>query len=228
MAAQNVQYSSDALTPDRLLAGNNFGPVSRSGTLLSGVGAITRGTLLGKITCGAATSAAKSGGNTGNGTCTVDATTPVLTNAVPGVYQVRFVVAATNNGTFNVTDPRGVFLGQVIMAAGAGAFSNRIKFAIADGATDFAVGDGFDITVAAGSGKLKKCVKTANDGSAAPYAIAADASDSTSADAVLGIYVAGEFNANSLTVDASFDLTTEADLDLLKSAHLYVKTPISA
>jgi hypothetical protein len=225
---QNAQFSSDAFTPDRLLAGSAFGPVSRTATLLSGVGAITRGTLLGAVTMGAATSAAKSGGNTGNGTCTVDATTPVLVNGVAGVYQVRFIAAATNNGTFAVTDPRGVYLGQVIMAAGAGTFSNRIKFAIADGATDFAVGDGFDITVAAGSGKLKKCVKTANDGSAVPFAISADASDSTSADANLGVYIAGEFNLTALTVDASFDLTTEADLALLRAQQLYVKTSIPA
>jgi hypothetical protein len=138
------------------------------------------------------------------------------------------VVAATNNGTFNVTDPRGVFLGQVIMTGGAGSFSNRIKFAIADGATDFIVGDGFDITVAAGSGKLKKCVKTANDGSGVPHSLLVDDADSTSGDVTCGVYTAGEFNINAITVDASFDLTTEADIEALRAVGLHVKTPIPA
>lgn len=219
---------TETYTPDRLIAGHNIPPVTRNGTLKSGDGARLRGTLLGQITAGAATSAAKSGGNTGNGTCTVDATTPTLVNVIPGVYQVRFKVAATNNGTFEVTDPRGASLGVAVMAAGAATFSNRIKFAIADGATDFAVGDGFDITVAAGSGKLVKAVKTAGDGSAVPFGILVDDADSTSGDVVCGAYVAGEFDINSVIVDASFDLTTEADLALLRAANLHIKTPIAA
>lgn len=140
------------------------------------------GTVMGQVTLGAATSAAKSGGNTGNGTLTLDATTPIVAGAKAGVYQVRFTAAATNNGTFTVTDPDGFSLGQVIMSGGAGSFSNDIKFAIADGSTDFAVGDGFDITIAAGSGKYKAYDPTAHDGTQIATAIVFGKADASSAD----------------------------------------------
>src|ERR1017187_4156930 len=116
------------------------------GTILSGQGVLKRGTVLGQVLLGAASSAAKGGGNTGNGTNTLDVTTPILAGAKKGVYTARFVVAATNNGSFVVTDPDGLVIGEVVMSGGAGAFANHIKFAISDGSTDFIVGDGFDIT----------------------------------------------------------------------------------
>lgn len=98
-----------------------------------------------------AASAAKTGGNTGNGTLTLDATTPVLAGAKIGVYTVRAIAASTDAATFRVTDPDGLVLGDIALA---GTFANGIKFVIADGATDFAVGDGFDVTVSAGNWKL--------------------------------------------------------------------------
>ena len=150
-------------------------------TVISGQNLVA-GTVVGKILTGTATSAAKSGGNTGNGTCTVDATTPVKAGAKVGVYQVRFIVAATNNGTFVVYDPDGFQLGTVVMAAGAGSFDNDIKFAIADGATDFVVGDGFDITVTAGSGKYTILAPSANDGSQIAAGIMELDCDASSAD----------------------------------------------
>lgn len=151
-------------------------------TILSGTAAFEIGMVLGKITRGAATSAAKSGGNTGNGTLTVDGTTPVKAGAKTGVYTVRFTAAATNNGTFRVTDPDGFVLGDVVMAGGAGAFDNDIKFAVADGATDFIVGDGFDITVAAGSGKWGRYNPTANDGREVARGVALQGCDASAAD----------------------------------------------
>lgn len=143
---------------------------------------IYAGTVLGKVTLGAATSAAKSGGNTGNGTLTLDVTTPILAGCKAGVYQARCIAAASNNGTFIVYDPDGFSLGQIIMAAGAGAFANDIKFALADGSTDFAVGDGFDITVAAGSGKYKAFDPTALDGTQNAAAILFATTDASAAD----------------------------------------------
>lgn len=95
---------------------------------------------------GSAVSAAKSGGNTGGGSLTLDVTTPVLAGAKVGVYTVRCITAATDSGTFRVTDPDGFVIGDVAVGA---TFANDIKFAIADGAPDFVVGDGFDITVSA-------------------------------------------------------------------------------
>lgn len=150
-------------------------------TIVSGAGALALGMVLGKITKGAATSAAKSGGNTGNGTLTVDATTPVRPGAKVGVYTVRCIVAATNAGTLRVSDPDGIVIGDVAVGA---TFDNDIKFATADGSTDFVVGDGFDITVAAGSGKWAPHNPTAVDGREVAAGVLLGAVDATSADQV--------------------------------------------
>lgn len=83
-------------------------------------------------------------GNTGNGVFTIDATTPVLSDAKNGVYRVVCIEPVTNLGTFAVIDPKGVEIGRAIVGA---TFSNQIKFAIADGATDFVAGDAFSVTV---------------------------------------------------------------------------------
>jgi len=133
-----------------------------SGVLLAS-NPVTIGAALGRITLGAVSAAAKSGGNTGNGVFTIDATTPKLAGAKVGVYTVRCIAAATNSGTFRVTDPNGLVLGDVAVGA---TFADRIKFAIADGSTDFIVGDGFDVTIAAGSLKITPLNLTALDGSA--------------------------------------------------------------
>lgn len=128
-------------------------------TVLSGTPAMVVGTILGKITTSVlATSAAKSGGNTGNGTCVVDVTTPVLTGATPGVYQVRMISATQ----FVLIGPLGNDLG---VGTNGTAFSSRLKFVITAGGTAFIIGDGFDITVTAGSGKWTKLTLAAVNGS---------------------------------------------------------------
>ncbi len=183
----------------QLFAGD-FPRVSKAVTILSGVGALVLGTLLGKILFGAATAAAKSGGNTGNGTLTMDPTTPILARAKVGVYLVRCIAAATNGGTFRVTDPDGYVLGDVAVGD---TFANQIKFVIADGSTDFIVGDGFDVTIAAGSGKYKAYDKDNVDGSQYPDSILTEAVDATAADVNSTAFVSGHFNEAAVTgVDA--------------------------
>jgi hypothetical protein len=118
---------------------------------------VDAGTVVAKNTVGTATSAAKSGGNTGTGTLVLDATTPVLAGAKVGVYAVRCITAATNGGTFRIEDPDGFVLGDLVLPGSAGGSAtwnnDDLKFVITDATTDFIVGDGFDITVAAGDGK---------------------------------------------------------------------------
>lgn len=82
----------------------------------------------------------------GKGVLTMDATTPLLTGYQLGVYKAMCIAAASSAGTFAVYDPGGVLLGT--HTVGGAAFANEIKFTIADGDTDFAVGDTFTITVA--------------------------------------------------------------------------------
>lgn len=218
--------ATEAYTPSRLLAGT-YNPISDNGAILSGENkALTiRGCLLGKVTLGAATAAAKAGGNTGNGTLTMDASTPILAGAQVGVYAVRVITAGTNSFTARVTDPSGRVVGDIAVsgANASGTFSSQVKFAIADAATDFVVGDGFDITVAAGSGKYRVAVSTNVDGSAVPDAILADDVDASGADvANAALYLAGEFNSNAMTFGAG--VTAANSKDLLRTKGIFLKT----
>jgi hypothetical protein len=132
-------------------------------------GALKANAVLGQQVLGIASSAAKAGGNAANtGALTLDVTTPVLSNAMAGVYRVRCIAAASNSGTFRVENPDGVVIGDVAVAA---TFADGVKFVIADGAQDFIVGEGFDITVADGSGKFVELDPDATDGSQIAAAI---------------------------------------------------------
>lgn len=104
-------------------------------------------------------SAPKTGGNTGNGTLVLDATTPVLANAIPGVYIATAITATTNAATFRVVDPLGRVLGDVSYSgSGASAtFADQIKFVVTDGSTDFVVGDAFNITVVGNTTPITNC-----------------------------------------------------------------------
>jgi hypothetical protein len=131
-------------------------------TILAGSGAeraLLSGMVLGRITKGAATGAAVAG-NTGNGTITAAPT--VGAAAKPGVYQLVCIEPATNAGKFTVEDPGGILIGVATVGV---AFTTHLTFTIADGSTDFASGDAFTITVAAGSGKVKQIDFAATDGS---------------------------------------------------------------
>lgn len=146
-------------------------------TLISGQN-LAIGTVVGLITLAGATET--HAGNTGNGAMTLDGTTPVLANAIAGVYTVKCIAAAANSGTFHVLDPEGRMLGQYIVAGAA--FANQIKFTIADGAADFVVGDTFLVTVAAGSGKATALNFSALDGSQYAAGILIEAVDASAAD----------------------------------------------
>lgn len=82
---------------------------------------------------------------TGNGVLTV-ASPAVSSKVKDGAYTATLVTAAANGGTFRVDDPNGKTIGNATVGQ---AFDKEIKFTIADGATDFALGDLFTITVAA-------------------------------------------------------------------------------
>lgn len=122
------------------------GNISRDNLKIGASQAVLVGTVLGAVAAKAlaAASVAKAGGNTGNGVLTLDATKPILPGAKQGVYAVRCIAAASNSGTFRVENPEGDVIGDVAVGA---TFADDVKFVIADGATDFVIGDGFDITV---------------------------------------------------------------------------------
>ena len=143
-------------------------------TVLAGSGAdrtLELGHVVGAATIGAV-SVAAAGGNTGNGTFTLDTTEPRLAHCQVGDYAVKCTAADTDSGTFEVFDPAGNSLGEVLVGA---TFANQIKFVIADGATDFAAGDLFTVTVAAGSGKVVELDPDAVDGTQYAYGVLLEA-----------------------------------------------------
>jgi len=207
--------SAGSHTHDRLLAGDAVNAVTES--IVLDTGNLTRGALLGKITNGSASSEAKSGGNTGNGTM---GTVTVGSGAKAGVYQLRIVTAASNAGEFTVKDPDGVVVGvgDVATAFAGGGLS----FTLADGGTDFVVGDGFDITVAAGSGKYVLSATAATDGSEVPRAILAEDADATSGDVTTVAYLTGEFNSDAMTFGTGH--TADSVKDKLADRGIFLKT----
>lgn len=205
-------------TPDNLIA-PGCDMVTEGITLKSGANYV-RGTVLEETVFGTAASAAKTGGNTGNGTLTLDATTPTLYGAVPGVYTVRLIAAAANSGTFRVTGPSGNVLGDVTVGQ---TFSNQIKFATADGATDFVVGDGFDITVTAAAASAQKYQKVTADIRA--RVVLLEDVDATSADKASVAAVTGFFNKSALTIGAT--ATLNGVQRTLEARNIYLRDTIA-
>jgi hypothetical protein len=169
------------------------------------------GTVLGRTFVSTSVTAT-AGTNTGNGAIgTVTATG----KAQRGTYTISIIKAATNAGDFTVSDPSGAVIGYGTVAA---AYSNQIAFTLADGATDFVVGDSWTVEVV-GDYKYKQVESTATDGSniaRAIYISANDGSFSTSTIAattdtsvialVRGAAVVGK---ETLTYGASIDTTAE-------------------
>jgi hypothetical protein len=140
-------------------------------------------------------SAAAGGSNTGNGT--MGAIT-VGDSAQPGDYVLKITEAATNAGDFQVVDPAGDVVGNGTVAV---AFSGGgLSFTLADGSTDFAVGDTFTITVAAGNGHYAKHDPDGDDGREVAAAILFDAVDASSASKPgVAITRNAEVNGNEIT-----------------------------
>lgn len=105
-------------------------------------------------TTGVATYAAGAG-NTGNGACGA-----IVTSAgvKPGVYTGECIKAAANAGTFRLEDPDGIFVGNVVV--GAAFAGGGLAFTLADGATDFVVGDTFTISLPTSGGNVGKYIST--------------------------------------------------------------------
>lgn len=98
---------------------------------------------------------------TGNGAIgTITATS--VSSLATGVYTLKVVKAVANAGDFVVIDIHGDVMGNG--SVGTAFSSGGLAFTLADGATDFAVGDMIPITVA-GTTKWKLVEATATDGS---------------------------------------------------------------
>jgi hypothetical protein len=190
-------------------------------TIASGQGVLAAGAVLGQITLGAITQAF-----TGTGNGVLSALTRSA-KAIVGAYVVRCIAAASNAGTFAVFDPNGKRMADATVAV---AYNNgEIAFSIADGATDFIVGDVFTLTVAAGSGKWASVGDASQtDGSASARAVLWDAVDATSADQKqTAIVRAAEVNQSALTFGTlSGGAITTAIAQLLANSNISVRSAI--
>lgn len=202
--AMGVGYHLDAVT---VLTGQNL-------SAMAAIGAVPAGT---------SASAQKSGGNTGNGTFVLDATTPIVEGAIEGVYQLRCKIAGTNGGVFELKDPNGHSLGLYEITDGAGGtvtIDNQIKGVLTDGSTDFAAGDGFDITISALTEKVVEYNPAGTNGSQYLKGILNGAVDATAADVAGTALVRGPaiVNANDITWKSGMTdaQKTTAKLALLK------------
>lgn len=148
-------------------------------TINATAGKLSAGTLLAKITAANAAIATAGGSNTGNGTM---GTITVGNEAITGTYTLTITEAAANAGDFSVTDPNGSVIGTGTVGV---AFSaGGLAFTLADGSTDFAVGDTFSIAVNSGIGEwVAYDDDGTNDGRRAATGILYGNVDATSADA---------------------------------------------
>jgi head decoration protein D len=173
-------------------------------TIVSGAGVVRAGTVIGRIALGAATPAAVAG-NTGNGTI---ASATVGVGAKAGVYRAVCIEPATDLGKFVIEDPDGITVG--VATVGTQFVGGGLTFTVADGSTDFASGDAFTITVAAGSGKYTPAPASAADGSNVALAVTLYEVDATSADRkVAAIVRDAEVNGNILSYEATVDDATK-------------------
>lgn len=156
--------------------------ITALGTGLGGTGTYTVDTSQTASSTTVTASAASSAANAGNSGDGAMGAITVSAGAMAGAYKLTITEPGTNVGNFIVEGPDGKFVGQGDVAA---AFSaGGLAFTLADGTNDFLAGDGFTITVGAGSGKYTPYDDDNTDGSGVAAAIAWDGVDATSADAV--------------------------------------------
>lgn len=138
---------TEPLHPGAFIVSESEGPYhTREAVVIALSQTILVGMLLGRanVAANVTSSAAADAGNSGNGVFTIDGTAPVGAGAKNGKYRVVNDLVAANGGEFQVFDPSGQEIGRVAVGA---TFNNQIKFAIADGSNDFAIGDAFTVTV---------------------------------------------------------------------------------
>lgn len=171
-------------------------------TVLSGE-TLVGGTVLGKVTVGAATPTAFAGNAANTGTI---AAVTLGAGAKAGVYKVVIIEPATNAGKFTVEDPDGITIGTGTVGvefAGGG-----LTFTVADGATDFSAGEGFTITVAAGSGKYREYDPANTDGSQTAVAVLFGAVDAATADRP-GVAIVRDAEVNAAELSWFTNATTD-------------------
>jgi hypothetical protein len=183
---------TETIHPGAFIVSESEGPYhTREAVVISISQTILPGTVLGRdaVAANVTSSAAADAGNSGNGVFTLDVTTPVLDGAKNGKYRIVNDLVAANGGEFQVFDPSGAEIGRVAVGA---TFANQIKFAIADGSNDFAIGDAFTVTVGIeqsdyqyGALDLTKAGDWANVAGIAVYGVTTDGSNTAKISAIV-------------------------------------------
>jgi len=166
---------------------------------------LSLGSVIGKILLGTCpTTGSLVSGATGGGTCT-DVTAGA--KAKLGTYTLKNILAQTGAGIFSVEDPDGYALPNAV--AGQAYTNDQINFTINDGSPDYALGDTFTITIAAGSGEVVAFNPDAVDGSQNAYGImtAAVVSSSPTSDGVAIVREASIIEENLVWPDMSPEIS---------------------
>ncbi|WP_134677508.1 head decoration protein [Ectopseudomonas khazarica] len=116
--------------------------------IAAGSGILKAGTLIALITAANALTPVADAGNTGNGTI---GSVTVTSAAISGAYLLAISEAAENGGKFELVDPTGAQVGEGTV--GQAFTGGGLTFTLSGGATDFAEGDGFTLTVLANLGE---------------------------------------------------------------------------
>lgn len=152
--------------------------ISRENALVALNSAIKVSSLVARLAVAGAVDITQSFSGTGNGILT-PSNPAVNSKVLDGTYKIRCITAAANGGTFQVERPDGTEIGIATVGV---AFNKEVKFTIADGATDFVVGDEFALNVAANDNdfEIVQYNPAGTDGSEipwgySPYGTAADA-----------------------------------------------------
>lgn len=144
-----MTIKTEGTHPGEFLLSEANGSRSRENIIIAaGSGKLSAGTLLAVITAANAASSAAKAGNVGNGTL---GTVTVTSDAISGAYSLIITKDSANGGSFELLAPDGALVGEG--GVGVPFSAGGLSFTLADGATDFAVDDGFTITVSANLGE---------------------------------------------------------------------------
>jgi Bacteriophage lambda head decoration protein D len=123
-------------------------------------------------------------GGTGTGTMSAISLGPDAQN---GGYRVVLKAVVSHGGDFDVIAPDGELVGRFLMGTTTGASasftSSHVNFTLTD-ATDFILGNYFNIIVAKGSGKFTAWAPTTYNGSHIAYGLLYADTNATSGDAI--------------------------------------------
>lgn len=128
--------------PGEFLLSESNGDRSRETVVIAKGQDLTAGAPIGQVLIGGAAASSTAVSGTGNGT--IGSLTATSTAKI-GTYLLVCTALAANAGTFSVTDPDGIVIGNATV--NVAFLVNGLGFTILDGSTDFTLADSFTVTV---------------------------------------------------------------------------------